>query len=158
MKRALAVALAAVAVAASACDGDGGDSPRGAVGEVAPGFTTRDLDGKRVALREFRGQTVVLNFWASWCVPCRKEFPLLAQVEAEPDVAVLGVIYNYSTANARNFMTEHGGTWPGLVDDGQIARAYRIGPGIPATIVIDAEGVVTKRQLGEIRSASGLLE
>ncbi len=153
MRRALAVALALLCCACS-----GSDTPRAAVGERAPGFTTRDLDGKSVALRDYRGQTVLLNFWASWCVPCRKEFPLLAQLDARPDVAVLGVIYNDSPANARKFIAEHEGTWPGLVDDGQIARAYRVGPGIPATIVIDAEGVVVRRQLGEVRSPIGLLE
>jgi cytochrome c biogenesis protein CcmG/thiol:disulfide interchange protein DsbE len=99
-----------------------------------------------------------LNFWASYCLPCRKEFPLLAEVEALPDVVVLGVIYNDSAANARKFIADHGGTWPGLVDDGQIARAYRIGPGIPATIVIDPKGVVVKRRLGEIRSVRDVVE
>jgi cytochrome c biogenesis protein CcmG, thiol:disulfide interchange protein DsbE len=153
LRRALVVALALLC---TACGG-GSDTPRAAVGETAPGFTTRDLEGESVTLRDYRGQTVVLNFWASWCVPCRKEFPLLAQLEARSDVAVLGVIYNDSADNARQFIATHGGTWPGLVDDGQIARAYRIGPGIPATIVIDEDGVVTKRQLGEIRSLTGLL-
>ncbi|MEY2425467.1 MAG: cytochrome c biosis protein CcmG, thiol:disulfide interchange protein DsbE [Actinomycetota bacterium] len=154
MKRAIAVALALLC---AGCGG-GSDTPRAAEGERAPGFSTRDLDDKPVALRDYRGQTVVLNFWASYCLPCRKEFPLLAEVEALPDVVVLGVIYNDSAANARKFIADHGGTWPGLVDDGQIARAYRIGPGIPATIVIDPKGVVVKRRLGEIRSVRDVVE
>jgi thiol-disulfide isomerase/thioredoxin len=109
-------------------------------------------------LRSYRGQTVVLNFWASWCIPCRHEFPLLAKIDARPHVAVLGVVYgNDSLTNARKFMTEHDGTWPGLVDDGQIARAYRVGPGIPATIVINPDGKIRRRNLGEIRSISALL-
>jgi peroxiredoxin len=140
----------------AACDGSSSSS-QAEVGDTAPAFSTRDLDGNTVALRSLRGQTVVLNFWASWCVPCRREFPLLAQVDARPGVAVLGVVYNDSSGNARTFMREHEGTWPGLVDDGQIARAYRVGPGIPATIVIGPDGKIRRRNLGEIRSVNGLL-
>jgi thiol-disulfide isomerase/thioredoxin len=151
VKRALLVA----ALVLSACSSSGG-TPRADVGETAPLFATRDLAGERVRLRDFRGQTVVLNFWASWCIPCRKEFPLLAQVDERQNVVVLGVIYNDADDNARRFMSEHGGTWPGLKDDSKIARAYRVGPGIPATIVIGADGKVTKRILGELRSIDSL--
>ncbi len=127
------------------------------VGDAAPAFETHDLAGKTVRLADYRGQTVVLNFWASWCIPCRHEFPLLAQVDARPSVAVLGVVYNDSAGNARKFMAEHDGTWPGLVDDGQIARAYRVGPGVPVTVVIGPNGKVVRRNVGEIRSVEGLL-
>jgi peroxiredoxin len=140
----------------AACNG-GGTASHADVGDTAPAFTTHDLGGKAVALRDYRGQTVVLNFWASWCVPCRREFPLLAQVDARPNVAVLGVVYNDSDGNARAFMADHEATWPGLVDDGRIARAYRVGPGIPATIVINPDGKIRRRNLGEVRSVDGLL-
>jgi thiol-disulfide isomerase/thioredoxin len=150
LKRALLVGVLLL----SACSSGG--ASRADVGETAPLFATRDLAGERVRLRDFRGQTVVLNFWASWCIPCRKEFPLLAQVDERQNVAVLGVIYNDADDNARRFMAEHGGTWPGLKDDGKIARAYRVGPGIPATIVIGPTGKVTKRILGELRSIKSL--
>jgi thiol-disulfide isomerase/thioredoxin len=147
-------ALLALAVCLGACTSGG--TSRAEVGEIAPLFASRDLAGERVRLREFRGQTVVLNFWASWCIPCRKEFPLLAQVDARENVTVLGVIYQDSDDNARRFMAEHGGTWPGLRDDGKVARAYRIGPGIPATIVIGPDGKITKRILGELRTVKDL--
>ena len=152
MKRlcaALLLALAACHPSASSSHSD--------VGDRAPAFSTHDLNGKTVALRDYRGQTVVVNFWASWCVPCRHEFPLLAQIDARPNVTVLGVVYNDSDTNARKFMAEHEGTWPGLVDDGQIARAYRVGPGIPATIVVGPDGKIRHRNLGEIRSVNALL-
>ena len=157
MKRvALAFLLACAACNASSSSSS---SSHGAdVGAKAPAFATHDLTGKAVALRTYRGQTVVLNFWASWCIPCRHEFPLLAQIDARPDVVVLGVVYNDSIGNARKFMASHGGTWPGLVDDGQIARAYRVGPGIPATIVIGPTGKVVRRNLGEIRSVASLFQ
>lgn len=148
-------AFVALALLAGACtSGAGGHAAD--VGRIAPTFSTRDLDGARVRLVSYRGQTVVVNFWASWCVPCRKEFPLLAEADKREDVVVLGVVYNDSVDNARAFMRAHNGTWPGLKDDGSIARAYRVGPGIPATIVIDPDGKVILRHLGELRSLKDL--
>ena len=148
--------VVALTLLLAACNGS--SSSQADVGDTAPGFTTRDLSGHTVRLSSYRGQTVVLNFWASWCVPCRHEFPLLAQIDARPNTVVLGVVYNDSTSHARTFMTDHDGTWPGLVDDGQIARAYRVGPGIPATIVINPDCKIRRRNLGEIRTIKGLLQ
>jgi cytochrome c biogenesis protein CcmG/thiol:disulfide interchange protein DsbE len=156
--RALAVALALAATAGCNNGGDGssGAGRRAEVNTEAPLFTTHDLDGKKVTLKDFRGNLVVLNFWASWCTPCRKEFPLLAEADARDRVVVLGVVFNDTVAKAKQFMTEHGGTWPGLKDDGSIAKAYRVGPGIPATIVIGPGGLVLLRHIGELRSVADL--
>lgn len=135
----------------------GGGSDKGAeVGDTAPTFATRDLSGERVRLADFEDETVVVNFWASWCVPCRNEFPLLARAHALDGVTVLGVVYNDSLDKARDFMRDYGGTWPGLRDDGSIAKAYRVGPGIPATVVIGPDGKVTQRHIGELRALDEL--
>jgi len=157
-RRAAAVAcVLALALGACTSGGGGGSSSHGAaVNTEAPLFTTFDLDGKKVSLKDFRGNLVVLNFWASWCVPCRKEFPLLAQADALDRVVVLGVVFNDSVSKAKAFMSAHGGTWPGLKDDGRIAKAYRVGPGIPATIVIGPGGLVLVRHIGELRSVADL--
>ncbi len=159
-RRACALVLG-LALATAACNGDGGDASSGSgrraeVNTEAPLFTTRDLSGKKVTLKDFRGSLVVLNFWASWCVPCRKEFPLLAEADKVDRVVVLGVVFNDSVANAKKFMAEHEGTWPGLKDDGSIAKAYRVGPGIPATVVIGPGGLVLVRHIGELRSVADL--
>lgn len=146
--------LVVLALLLGACTSSSNHSAE--VGKVAPTFATRDLDGGAVRLVSYRGKTVVLNFWASWCVPCRKEFPLLASAATKPDVVVLGVVYNDSADNARAFMRDHGGTWPGLQDDGAIAKAYRVGPGVPATIVIDPDGKVALRHIGELRALDDL--
>lgn len=145
----LAVALALAVVAC----GDGGGSSRAEVGEPAPAFAGYDLDGRRVALADFRGRVVLLNFWASWCAPCRAEFPRLRAVHGER-AAVLGVLYDDRSEPARAFAQEHGATWPTVVDpQGRIAAAYSVGPGIPVTWLIDADGVVRARHHGELTDA-----
>ena len=96
MSRRRKAALGAAAVAAAVViwllvTPSGSPSGQAASGKAAPLFQTFDLDGHPVALSSYRGHRVVLNFWASWCEPCRQEFPLLRQLKAShPDVVVLG--------------------------------------------------------------------
>jgi cytochrome c biogenesis protein CcmG/thiol:disulfide interchange protein DsbE len=121
------------------------------VGALAPALALVDLDGKPVSLADLRGRPVVLNFWASWCGPCRDEFPeLKAAVDAHAadGLAVVGVLFKDDVAPARDFMTKMGATWPSLADpDGVGANAYRvIAP--PTTFFIDRDGVVRDLQLG----------
>lgn len=147
---AVAVALVlAVALRPASDPGTG----QAAVGDPAPQFVTSDLDGERRALADFEGGPVLLNFWASWCDPCRREFPLLQRVEDGGEVTVVGVVFDDQRGSAAAFMEEHGATWPSLVDPrGQIAAAYGVAkkPGIPVTVAIDANGIVQRIQLGEL--------
>jgi cytochrome c biogenesis protein CcmG/thiol:disulfide interchange protein DsbE len=125
-----------------------------AVGQEAPGFTTFDLDGHRVRLGDV-DSPVLLNFWASWCIPCRTEFPMLASVHGR-GVEVLGVIFRDTPSDARAFMRSEGARWPGLLDPQQrIASAYDVHPrpGIPVTFAIDAGGVVRDKHLGPLSQA-----
>ena len=126
--------------------------PRGAVGVPAPLFTAPDLKGGRVALADARGKTVLLNFWASWCTPCRDEFPVLRRVESRHrNVMVIGVIFDDKASPAAKFMNEQHADWPAVQDpNGQIAAAYGVGqkPGIPVTVVIDSQGVARIRHYG----------
>jgi cytochrome c biogenesis protein CcmG, thiol:disulfide interchange protein DsbE len=126
---------------------------RAVVGEPAPGFTTIDLEGNRVTLAEYRGKVVLINFWASWCVPCRREFPVLKRFLADhPDVRLLGVTYQDSRADASRFMAEQGATWQALEDPGdRIAASFGAGlsSGLPQTWVVDGDGVVRGRHGGE---------
>lgn len=122
-------------------------------GAQAPTFETRDLDGNAVRLAEYKGRPVLLNFWASWCVPCRKEFPLFKTVDQD-QVAVLGVVFKDTTEAAAAFMKEQGATWPALEDEGgRIADAYDVGfrPGLPVTILVDKNGGLAERHVGELR-------
>ena len=153
--------IAAVVVAAAAAlfvafrpASGGSSSAVAAVGKPAPRFATVDLSGKSVRLAEVDGP-VLLNFWASWCTPCRAEFPMLAKVHGR-GATVLGVVFRDSASSAAAFMREQGATWPGLVDPrSQIADAYDVHPkpGIPVTYAIDPAGVVRARHLGPLTQA-----
>jgi cytochrome c biogenesis protein CcmG/thiol:disulfide interchange protein DsbE len=122
------------------------------VGEAAPLFVAPGVTGGRVALRADRSRTVLLNFWASWCVPCQAEFPVLKRAETRhPGVVVLGVVFNDSPGAAAGFMRAQHADWPSVEDPaGRIATAYAVGnkPGIPVTYVIDGSGTVRARHFG----------
>ncbi|MBI2755395.1 MAG: TlpA family protein disulfide reductase [Chloroflexi bacterium] len=126
------------------------------VGRTAPAFDLQTLDGGRLSLAELRGVPVVLNFWASWCIPCREEAPLLTAADADyrsDGLRVLGVVYQDSADNARAFMRRYGQTYPGLLDqDGRTAIDYGVF-GIPETFFIDRSGVVRSRQVGALTGA-----
>lgn len=142
--------LLAVALQPAANPG-GGEAQ---VGEPAPLFVASDLDGQPVALADLKGKPVLLNFWASWCDPCRREFPLLKEVHAAGDVVVLGVVFRDSRDNAKEFMDEQDARWASAVDPKRlISDAYGVymKPGLPVTVAIDAEGVVRAKEIGELR-------
>jgi cytochrome c biogenesis protein CcmG/thiol:disulfide interchange protein DsbE len=140
--------------------GSGSRSGRAATGQVAPLFQTFDLDGHPVALSSFRGHRLVLNFWASWCQPCRQEFPLLRQLKAaHPDVVVLGVVFQDGDSPARAFLKAQRATWPGLRDpNAQIADAYGVHakPGIPISVLVGPDGTIRGRQVGPLPDAAGV--
>ena len=128
------------------------------VGRPAPAFDLETLDARRLSLAEMRGSPVVVNFWASWCIPCREEAPLLTaaarQYEAQ-GLRVVGIIYQDSAGAARDFMARFGQTYPGLVDpEGRAAIDFGVF-GIPETFFIDRGGVVRSRQVGPV-TADGL--
>jgi cytochrome c biogenesis protein CcmG/thiol:disulfide interchange protein DsbE len=126
------------------------------VGRAAPAFDLETLDGERLSLEGFRGSPVVLNFWASWCLPCREEAPLLTSADTTyrpMGLQILGVVYQDSPQNARDFMSRYGQAYPGLLDpDGRTAIDYGVF-GIPETFFIDATGVVRARQIGALTEA-----
>ena len=126
------------------------------VGRPAPAFDLQTLDGDRVSLAELRGSPVVLNFWASWCIPCREEAPLLTAADAtyrSQGLRILGVVYQDSTESARDFMERYGQRYTGLLDpDGRTAIDYGVF-GIPETFFIDRAGIVRSRQVGALTEA-----
>lgn len=142
------VAFLSISVAAPA---DSGASPL--IGQPAPEFELQTLEGGRLSLAELRGSPVVVNFWASWCIPCHREAPLLRAADVRyraQGVRIVGIVYQDSVEKARDFMARYGQTYPGLVDPGgRTAIDYGVF-GIPETYFIDASGSVRGRHVGEI--------
>jgi cytochrome c biogenesis protein CcmG/thiol:disulfide interchange protein DsbE len=131
------------------------------LGGPAPLFESTDLNGHPVRLADDRGRPVLLNFWASWCEPCRQEFPVLSRLVADrPDVVLLGVVFQDGDGAARRFMADHAAGWPGVRDpEGQVADAYgvRPKPGIPQTILVDASGRLVGHHAGPFLTEAELL-
>lgn len=140
-------------------DGDAGPRPPGRVasagvaevGDDAPDFTLSTLDGGTVTLSELEGRPVVVNFWASWCHPCREEFPLIAdalETYADEGLAVVGVTYRDIESDSRGFVEEMGAIWPqGVDEDNEVARAFGV-RAIPQTFFIDRDGTIAARVFG----------
>jgi cytochrome c biogenesis protein CcmG/thiol:disulfide interchange protein DsbE len=133
----------------------GSDRAGAQVGDQAPDFTLTDLDGNQVRLADLRGRPVLVNFWATWCVPCVAEFPLLVDAQREhaaAGLAVIGVVYNDNAEAARQFMVRFEAPWPAVMDpDGTVARRYGIfGP--PESFFIGRDGKVLGRQIGELNA------
>ena len=127
------------------------------VGRPAPAFDLETLDGGRLSVADLRGSPVVVNFWASWCIPCREEAPLLTAAAEEYEaqgLRVVGIVYQDSPQSARDFMRRYGQTYPGLADpDGRTAIDYGVF-GIPETFFVDRTGVVRSRQVGPVTEES----
>jgi cytochrome c biogenesis protein CcmG/thiol:disulfide interchange protein DsbE len=111
----------------------------------APAIELRDLEDRPVSLAAYRGRPVIVHFWASWCIPCRTEFPLYKQTKAEhaaEGLEVLGVIYGDSAEAAAGFYEIQRVDWPALVDPGgQVAAQWGV-VGLPITYFVDREGLV----------------
>jgi cytochrome c biogenesis protein CcmG/thiol:disulfide interchange protein DsbE len=129
-------------------------APSPMIGRVAPEVTGASIDGEAFDLGAQRGRWVVVNFFATWCVPCRKEHPelvKLAEAHADiGDVVLVGVIYDDQVEAVRNFRDRFGGTWPMLPDqDGSIGLSFGI-TGVPETFLVAPDGIVVYRILGGV--------
>ena len=126
------------------------------VGEAAPDATLEQLDGSGSAsLADFRGQWVLLNFWASWCDPCRTESPAIEKWAAqhEGELEVVGVNTEDLTDDANEFVDEFGLTWEMLRDgDGKFKDSYGIFA-LPESFLIDPEGNLALIQRGAVDEA-----
>jgi cytochrome c biogenesis protein CcmG/thiol:disulfide interchange protein DsbE len=154
----LAVSLPLVALLAYGMTQDPAEIPSPLPGKPAPAFVLPLMDGEgTVSLGELRGQVVVLNFWASWCLACRDEHQDLsrtAEAYAGKGVRFFGVLYNDVAENGRRWIEEMGGqSYPSLLDAGsRIAINYGL-YGVPETFVIDQQGTVVHKQVGPVTYA-----
>lgn len=120
---------------------------------LAPDFELTTFEGQKILLSDLRGQAVVINFWASWCVPCREEAPILEATWREyrdKGVVFIGVDYLDPENDARGYIKEFGITYPNGPDLGtRISQAYRI-QGVPETFFIDRQGKIQDLFIGPL--------
>jgi len=117
----------------------------------APGFSLKDLNGRRVRLADFRGKIIFLNFFATWCVPCRLEMPAMERLHREfkdKGLVVLAVDIQEGAKTVRPFVQELKLSFPALLDgDGSVAISYSVRP-VPATYLISRDGRIVWRAFG----------
>ena len=130
--------------------GSGSDNP-------APDFQLQDIEGQTVTLSSLRGSPVMINFWASWCGPCRDEMPFLQQIYEDRDsygVTLITVNLRESLSVITQFMQSNNLSFPVLLDtDGSVSLNYNIS-GIPTTFFIDKDGIIIEKRLGPFNSVS----
>ncbi|MEE9248204.1 MAG: redoxin domain-containing protein [Dehalococcoidia bacterium] len=123
-------------------------------GKQAPDFTLEAFSGEPISLSDYRGSPVIVNFWASWCGPCRLEAPVLERVwrRFKEDGAVfLGINIQDTREHALDYIREFDITYPNGPDDtGFTAIEYGVG-GIPVTFFIDKDGMVARRYVGAMK-------
>lgn len=125
-----------------------------APGYVAPDFSLQTLKGKSVKLSDFRGKNVIVNFWATWCPPCRVEAPELEKyykANKNNDFTILAVDLTGTEKNpsdVKGFVDDHGLTFPVLLDtDNNVSTTYRV-MGYPTSYFIDKKGVIHRKVVG----------
>ena len=126
------------------------------IGRSAPAFSLAPVGGgANVRLDEFRGRPVVINFWATWCVPCFEEHAaLIAAARGLRDVQFLGIVYEDEEARTQAFLRERPSPYASLMDpDGRTAIAYGVF-GVPETFFIDADGRIVEKFVGPLERST----
>lgn len=141
-----------------------GRSPSSDIGRAAPDFLLDTPDGGTLRLSDLQGKPVLVNFWASWCTPCRKEMPEIVnayRAHKDSGFVVVAVDLQENEGQVRTFAQEFGMTFPIVIDrDGAVGDAWRIGgpvQGIPSSYFLDGSGVVQARFYGPM-SAQAIVE
>jgi peroxiredoxin len=130
------------------------------MGKSAPDFTLQDIDGKNVTLSDFRGKTVIVNFWATWCGPCQFETPFfqaLHNEQASKGVVILAIDIKESLTTVKNSANSKGMTFPILLDtDAKVAEKYCLPSVLPITLFVNTEGIIKARKIGAFSSKTEL--
>lgn len=126
------------------------------VGNVAPQFSLNDLAGQKVDLAGLRGKVVLLDFWATWCAPCREEIPHFVEMQEKyrgQGLEIVGVSVDDSVEPARKFYQEYKMNYPVVMGDEKLAASYGGVLGLPIAFLIDREGKIVKKHIGQTDAA-----
>jgi cytochrome c biogenesis protein CcmG/thiol:disulfide interchange protein DsbE len=120
--------------------------------EKAPDFILKSLRGKSVRLSRYKGKVVLLNFWATWCAPCKAEMPEMVNWQAQyknRGMEIIGITYPpYKIRNVRQLIKKLRINYPIVLANRKLAQTYAIGEILPVTMVIDRQGNLVERILG----------
>lgn len=120
------------------------------LGQYAPDFETEYLNEENFKLSALRGKPILLNFWATWCIPCKREMPLLQKLHNEGKIIVIGVNLQEDKRTVEKFVKELNITFPIVLDkDGSIEAVYNVLLK-PTTYFIDENGVIVDKKFGEL--------
>ena len=124
------------------------DSPKQALASEAPSFLIKTLDGKTLTNSSFKGQVVVLNFWAGWCPPCLMELPAFGSFADEhPEVAVIGVAVDTSSDEVRSIQARTNANFTMALGTNEIVSTFGV-RGLPTTVIIGKDGHVAQKVTG----------
>ncbi|WP_197489760.1 peroxiredoxin family protein [Rossellomorea aquimaris] len=129
------------------------------VGDQAIDFKLETLSGNEITLSSLKGKKVILNFWATWCPPCREEMPILEELyKKHKDTVEILAINIDPQYNVKQYTESLSLTFPILLDkDDKINKAYDI-LSVPTTFIINEKGIITHKQIGALKSFTPLLE
>jgi Thiol-disulfide isomerase and thioredoxins len=119
--------------------------------QKAVDFSLQDTNGNNVKLSDYKGKVVFLDFWASWCPPCRASIPAIKEMHkikgTNPDLVILGINSGENASTVSGFMRKNGMHYPVLYGTASVNKDYKI-TGIPAFFIIDKEGNIAKQYVG----------
>jgi peroxiredoxin len=126
--------------------------PKSAVsGNAAPDFAVTDIDGKKLSLSDYRGKVVLLDFWATWCTPCREEIPHFVEMQQKygsQGFQVIGISMDDDAKPVREFYRQYKMNYPVAVGDDKLAQSFGGVLGLPVNFVIDRDGRIVTKYLG----------
>ncbi len=122
-----------------------------ASGNLAPDFSVTDIDGKKLSLSDYRGKVVLLDFWATWCTPCRAEVPAFVEMQQKygpQGFQVVGISMDDDAKPVREFYRDYKINYPVAIGDDKLAQGFGGVLGLPVNFIIDREGRIHAKYLG----------
>ena len=137
----------------SGANGDEAASTLAAVGEKSPSFELTGIDGEKISSEDFEGKVVLVNFWATWCGPCRQEIPDFIEAYEEmkkKGLVIIGLAVADSEKRVKSYVERNKINYPIAMATDDVVRAFSPGEFIPTTIVLDSEGNIIDKHVGTL--------